>query len=66
LVNHKIESLSKKINQSQVEEYFLKKWEKKYKEIEEIAPEIESVNINQYLSGVKQFMKFHLASEGLK
>jgi len=44
----------------------LKKWEKKYKEIEEIAPEIESVNINQYLSGVKQFMKFHLASEGLK
>lgn len=55
-----------KIENSGMLEYFEKNWIKSYENIKNNKDKIKSVDINQYMNGLENLIKLHLASEGLK
>lgn len=55
-----------KIRKKDLEERLLNEWGKKYKEIESFRDSISSVDIKEFLSGLKRIMKLHIASKGMK
>jgi len=66
LNNLKESELIRKIENSNVVEYFTKSWNKRYQTINNYKDLIKSVDINKYLAGLETLIKLHLASEGLK
>jgi len=56
----------KKIKNSNVESYFLKEWKKDYEAITNLKSKVNSLDVDSYLKGLEQILKFHLASRGLK
>jgi hypothetical protein len=55
-----------KIENSGMLEYFEKNWMKSYENIKNNKDKIKSVDINQYMNGLENLIKLHLASEGFK
>ena len=56
----------KRIENSNVTEYFIKTWNERYQTIKKYKNSIESVDMDKYLTGLETLIKLHLASEGLK
>ncbi len=54
------------INDSDVEDIFLHRWQENYAEVKEAASEIRSVDLDRYLDGMEQVMRYHTASRGWK
>lgn len=62
----KKEELKKKIRNSNIQENLLEEWQKLYYKIKKKSDEINSINIDDYLEGLKKGLKYHLLSKGYK
>ena len=60
------EEIVSRIEKSDTYEYFFKEWTQNHKKLESLKDSVKSVNMNQYISGLENVIKYHLASEGLK
>lgn len=60
------DEIIKKIENSGMFEYFMRSWKKNYDNIKRYKDSIKSVDINQYIVGLENLIKLHLASEGFK
>jgi len=60
------EELINIIEQSDAYEYFMAKWKKNYEKLASLKDKIKSVDMEQYIHGLENVIKYHLATEGLK
>jgi len=60
------EEIIERIEQSGMKQYFLKIWAKNYQQLESLKQSIHSVDMYQYIHGLENVIKYHIASEGLK
>ncbi len=60
------DEIAKRIEENKVKEKLLDIWWEYYDKIEELGKDIYSINIPNFLRGMRKLLKFHLASEGLK
>lgn len=60
------QELIRKIELANIQEYFLKEWEKYYWEIEAIGKRMKSLNIEELLKGLENLLIMHLCSIGYK
>jgi hypothetical protein len=60
------EELISKIENSDANEYFLKSWKQNYELLDSLKGKVTSVDINAYVNGLENVIKYHLATEGLK
>jgi hypothetical protein len=56
----------KRIENSNMYEYFTVSWKQKFENIKKFKDKIKSVDINKYIQGLETLIKLHLASEGFK
>lgn len=54
------------INDSDVEDIFLHRWQENYAEVKEAATGIRSVDLGRYLDGMERMMQYHVASRDWK
>lgn len=66
LKNMNEEEIVKKIEDSNMYEYFTCLWKERFDSIRKIKVSIKSVDIDQYIKGLETLIKLHLASEGHK
>jgi len=60
------EELINRIEKSEMKEYFLGVWKENHNKLSSMKEKIHSVNIDSYVNGLENVIKFHMASEGLK
>ncbi len=60
------EEIVKKIEKSDIKNYFLNEWEKRYKEIREFNKEMKSFNFKEVLEGLESLIVMHFCSVGFK
>jgi len=56
----------RKIENSDTYEHFFGAWTENYQKLKSLKNEIKSVDMNAYITGLENVIKFHMASEGLK
>lgn len=56
----------KKIEDSDTYEHFFGTWTENYQKLKSLKNEIKSVDMDVYITGLENVIKFHMASEGLK
>lgn len=54
------------IRAADVEEELLAEWQRHYEELTDVAAELETVDIEPYVRGMCDVLRYHLASEGMK
>ncbi|MCK5031120.1 MAG: hypothetical protein KAR64_06605, partial [Thermoplasmatales archaeon] len=47
-------------------EYFFDVWMQNYNGLVSLKDRVESIDMDSYISGLKEVLRFHLATEGLK
>jgi len=55
-----------RIENSDVNEYFMNIWKENYGKLVSLKEEIKSVDMDRYIKGLEKVIKFHMASEGFK
>jgi len=55
-----------RIENSGMYEYFMSIWSKNYAKLVSLKDKIQSVDMDAYVNGLENVIKFHMASEGLK
>lgn len=60
------DELIDRIRDYDVEKRFLSRWERHYHELRELERHIESVDLQEFITGTEEILRFHLASRGLK
>lgn len=60
------EGLITRIRENDVEKHFLGKWERHYHELRSINDRIESFDLEEFVNGTEEILRYHLASRGLK
>lgn len=60
------EEIIEKIEKSGMKQHFLKSWMKHYQKLASLKDNIKSANMDEYLVGLQNVIKYHIASEGLK
>ena len=60
------EEIINRINNSGMYEYFMNLWKENYVKLASVGKKIRSVDMDTYLLGLRNVIKYHLASEGLK
>ena len=66
LNNMKGDKIIKKIENSDMQDYFINTWQDKFDNIKDLKSSIKSVDMNQYIKGLETLIKLHMASEGFK
>lgn len=66
LLNPQIEDIESRLLASGAEEELLIEWGKRRDYILELAPRMQSVNLNRLVSGLESLIAIHLGSRGLK
>jgi hypothetical protein len=56
----------KRIENSDVNKFFMNLWKENYVKLSSVGKMIKSVDMDSYIIGLQNVIKFHLASEGLK
>jgi hypothetical protein len=57
--------LKEKIENSDFKAYYMKKWAKDFSEIQNLKASIKSIDINQYINGLKNVLNYHIACDDL-
>jgi len=65
-LNRDRNEIIKKIENSDMKDYFLNEWKRHYHNIQNLGIKVKSIDIKRYLKGLEMVLKYHLASEGLK
>lgn len=55
-----------RIHDHDIEKRFLGKWERLYHQLREYNDQIESVDLEEFVRGTEEILRYHLASRGLK
>lgn len=61
-----VNEVIKKIENSDTHEHFLNVWTRNHSKIKSLKDNIKSVDIDAYIAGLENVIKFHMASKGLK
>ena len=61
-----VKMLIETIDDHAIEKVFLNQWHEELAAARELADDIDSVDIEDYLDGIEVVMEYHLASRGLK
>lgn len=60
------EQIIERINDASIEEYFLDRWQDNYEALVSISQEFATIDIRPYVDGMREVLRFHLASRGMK
>ena len=60
------EEIIEKIENSDMKKHFLGIWMENYRKLASLKDSVQSVNMESYLVGLQNVIKYHMASEGLK
>ena len=60
------EAIISRIHEHEVEKYYLSKWERHYHELCRHNEHLETVDLEEFIEGTKEILRYHLASRGLK
>ena len=55
-----------RIENSNVNEFFMNIWKENYVKLVSLKEKIKSVDMDAYIKGLENVIKFHMASEGMK
>jgi len=60
------EEIVRRIENSGMKEYFMGVWKENYSKLASLKDKIQSVDMDVYIKGLENVIKFHMASEGMK
>jgi len=60
------DEIIEKIEESGMNEHFLDVWKQNYGKLASLKDKMQSVDIDTYLNGLENVIKYHMASEGMK
>ncbi|WP_254768288.1 hypothetical protein [Salinilacihabitans rarus] len=64
--DERVETIARRIDENDVEDFYLRQWHEDFAAVEALEPVIESVDVESYLEGFETVRRYHVASEGLK
>jgi len=60
------EEIISRIEDSDVNEFFMNSWTQNYEKLNSLKGKINSIDIESYINGLRSVIKYHLSTEGLK
>lgn len=61
-----IDGVADRIQDAGVEALFLDRWDEHYEDLLEVDEDLEDIDLRPYADGLKEVLRYHLASKGLK
>jgi hypothetical protein len=61
-----VDEIAERIRRNEVENVFLRRWDRWQDELIEIDHQLETVELRPFIDGLKEVLRYHLASKGLK
>jgi hypothetical protein len=66
LINLPKEEIISKIERSDTYKFFMDSWQENHQEIYSLKGKIDSIDMESYINGLRNVIKYHLSTEGLK
>ena len=61
-----VERIAERIQDAGIEELFLDRWDEAYEDLLEVDERLDALDLDPYAEGLKEVLRYHLASKGLK
>lgn len=62
----RLEDVVERIHRRGIEKEFLNRWERNYYRLRELDDELENMDLEPFVAGTEEILRYHLASRGLK